>query len=820
MNNSNVVSETTSEAMTMYSFNDLVDEISNKKSAARKDKASWERLLSVAHELVDTPSDDENILTRQYWSLERVAIQGYRGVLNSEPLELAFDPRPGVTVLHGLNGAGKSSISDAIESALTGKTPSNTGTGGKAPLWDPIHLGRGASSASIEITLSAENSKLYLKCSLDEIGNVDTHTAELEDESGRRIVKLGDSWKQALSSHQPVFAYASLERRVQLSKDLATYFEGLLALGGSFSTLQETIAVRSSKANESFARWENEKNALMRHLGQIDAEKRPDTQIATLQAITAPNIDSDIDEWVTKFDLSEKGIVARSIRIDALEPLTALAEETRESIQIFETKRKEDNQELFVALETLHTEAKECAVQDEVCPVCRTPQTAWMATLEKTIIQAREIREVRNRVDAAVRSLYDASTGLVEDMIALGSDIPADHPHHHVCRSGGALISSLRQAVSTGGFMVQHSLLTAASELTTWLQADDTKNFMEEIVAQTDELKQWKIIRARATEQFVALWRQEQKPGAEAPLWTATTKRVDDLRSHLRKKRSITLEEKANERVKELLSDAELHLEKLTVLSTKASMELLDENGNQVELGMLSAGQRNAVLLAPLLASVDAGPFGFLVLDDPVHAFDELRIDRLAKSISRLATNRRVIVLTHDERLKEHLAARTDHCDMRLVERSSRDGSVAVSNTSHFWDQLLTDARNVLDFATGATGSTAEVTDTVRALCRLSLDNALRGFVIRNAVRQNRNVQCDLQKVDDAHRTDQRLRIAAQFCPGVQDQQNPVLLAIRDCADYFFDWNRAVHGNTPATNVSKEEIKAARKACKRLEKAN
>jgi len=71
-----------------------------------------------------------------------------------------------------------------------------------------------------------------------------------------------------------------------------------------------------------------------------------------------------------------------------------------------------------------------------------------------------------------------------------------------------------------------------------------------------------------------------------------------------------------------------------------------DVSGKPVALSMLSAGQRNALLLAPLLAVSRGGPFGFLVLDDPVHAFDQVRVDRLAQLIHDLAEDRRVIVLT------------------------------------------------------------------------------------------------------------------------------------------------------------------------------
>lgn len=277
----------------------------------------------------------------------------------------------------------------------------------------------------------------------------------------------------------------------------------------------------------------------------------------------------------------------------------------------------------------------------------------------------------------------------------------------------------------------------------------------------------------------------------------------------------MTLEGKAGSRIENLLSDAELHLKGISVLSSKASMELVDQNDNKVELGMLSAGQRNAVLLAPLLASVDAGPFGFLILDDPVHAFDELRIDRLAESLSRIADSRRVIVLTHDDRLKEYLAARTTDFDTRLVDRSSASGTVEVSDSSHFWRELLTDAGHIHDLALRETGSTKDVTDALRRLCRMSIDNALRTFTLRNAVVACRDAAEDLKILDTKNKTEERLHQAESFWHG-STWQNPVTRAFSDCAPHLTSWNRSVHGNPQMSDFSRDEIRDARKACQKL----
>ncbi|MEK8144114.1 hypothetical protein NKH18_26435 [Streptomyces sp. M10(2022)] len=151
------------------------------------------------------------------------------------------------------------------------------------------------------------------------------------------------------------------------------------------------------------------------------------------------------------------------------------------------------------------------------------------------------------------------------------------------------------------------------------------------------------------------IWEEENEEAKSAPLWEATRKCIGELEDRLRSGRTVRFEGKAGVQVERLLMDAGIVLESVSLKRTRAEVSVQGADGNRLELAMLSAGQRNAFLLAPLFATTGSGPFNFLILDDPVHSFDEIRVDRLAAVISDLAKARRVIVLTHDERLKEHL---------------------------------------------------------------------------------------------------------------------------------------------------------------------
>lgn len=70
-------------------------------------------------------------------------------------------------------------------------------------------------------------------------------------------------------------------------------------------------------------------------------------------------------------------------------------------------------------------------------------------------------------------------------------------------------------------------------------------------------------------------------------------------------------------------------------------------------LGVMSQGEINALALSIFLprATMTASPFRFLVIDDPVQAMDPAKVDGLAKVLNEVAKDRQVIVFTHDNRL-------------------------------------------------------------------------------------------------------------------------------------------------------------------------
>ena len=101
-------------------------------------------------------------------------------------------------------------------------------------------------------------------------------------------------------------------------------------------------------------------------------------------------------------------------------------------------------------------------------------------------------------------------------------------------------------------------------------------------------------------------------------------------------------------------------------------------------LGVMSQGELHSLALALFLprATMPDSPFRFLIIDDPVQSMDPVKVYGLAKVLAQVATDRQVIVFTHDDRLPA--AVRHLQLDARIlaVSRLARS-QVTVAGDKH-----------------------------------------------------------------------------------------------------------------------------------------
>jgi hypothetical protein len=210
-------------------------------------------------------------------------------------------------------------------------------------------------------------------------------------------------------------------------------------------------------------------------------------------------------------------------------------------------------------------------------------------------------------------------------------------------------------------------------------------------------------------------------------------------------------------------------------------------------LGVMSQGEVNALALAVFLprARLPASPFRFLVIDDPVQAMDPAKVDGLARVLDKAASDRQVIVFTHDNRLAQ--AVRDLRLPATVLQVTRRSGSaVEVRECLDPVQQALRDA--------GALAADSSVPPEVAArvvpgLCRTAVEAAFTEAVWRRQLREGRGHAEVEALLEEAVRL---TLLAALAIAGDSGRGADVLPRLnswgRSFADTYQALNRGAHG--------------------------
>ncbi len=149
---------------------------------------------------------------------------------------------------------------------------------------------------------------------------------------------------------------------------------------------------------------------------------------------------------------------------------------------------------------------------------------------------------------------------------------------------------------------------------------------------------------------------------SEAVGWIkAAEKALKKVTASLRAARWTPIETRALGLWKDLRlqSNVELQSVELSGSATRRHVDLsVDVDGAEAQaLAVASQGEISCLALSLFFprATLRANPFRFLVIDDPVQSMDPARVDGLARVFGSIATDRQLIVFTHDDRLPESL---------------------------------------------------------------------------------------------------------------------------------------------------------------------
>jgi recombinational DNA repair ATPase RecF len=690
--------------------------------------------------------------------LSRVSVRGFRGV--GPEVSLDLEPGPGLVLIVGRNGSGKSSVAEGLEALLTGESRRWVGRKQKAwrEGWRNLH----------HPELAVLRVDAVIEGSARPISLTRTWGAAAPIEAGElRVARGGETldferlgWREALTTFRPFLSYNELGGL--LDEGPTALFDQLQAiLGlGELSEAAELLRQARLSGKKVIDAAKNEMEELGRALAGI-ADPRA---ARAAELLAAKKVDLEALEGLVSGEAgaAEDGEI-RALRqiVSASLPAVEVVGRAVGRVEAAEQARRE------VADQAVESSARtadllEHAVRwaqseaTEDCPVCGAPgrlDAGWLsasrARIESLRLAASEVRRAdqeRRDAIAALRALVRPLPPEVTGEVAAGSGLPLEHL---------AAWSALANAEDS-------ALPARLTALTPLAQAE-----LSALVAWAEQRlatvqAAWRPVASRLAA-FVAQVREARAVAERTP---ALQKAEDWLKKALEAERAARFEPIAAhaQEIWALLrqeSNVDLSPPRLAGAATqrRVVLDVTIDGTAGVALGVMSQGELHALALSLFLPRLllDESPFRFLVLDDPVQAMDPHKVDGLARVLESCAKHRQVLVFTHDARLLDAITRLGVRA--RVLQVSRRPGSiVALDPLSDPVDQYLSDAVQVAH--NHEVLGEAVVRRIAPGFCRSALEAALLRRARRDLLRQG-TADAEVQRrVADARTTHELAALA------------------------------------------------------------
>ena len=587
--------------------------------------------------------------------LSGVRVRGFRGI--GPEVDLPLVSGPGLTVVTGRNGSGKSSFAEAAEFALTGNNTRWTKSLNEVwrQGWRNLHAPDDVSVAITLVRAGTAGATMIRRAWAE--GDDFAGGTWTEQRSGEEAAPFDQAkWRAALETYRPFLPYSelgkSLEGKPSELHDAVHSLLGLEAITDAQNRLAEhrkRLADVVAKPHDRRAKVRAELAASPDGRAQRAAEllgqDHPD-----LDALADLALGTDVGGGgtplllqVTELPLPSAADLARCLEeLDAaLAGVTAVATDGAQMCL-------RTSEVLRVALE-LH-EAK----GNKSCPVCGIGVldqrwfTATTKRAETLAAAAAALHDAGTRLDTATASarslcgqvptLLKEVDGLLhteaartawaewaqcsgsEDPIKLRADLPVLHAA--VLAAVDALKAAAQEQIDKRD-LVWRPMALALFE---WHSQAERALADQQVLADVTEAESWiRRTAARLRSERIAPFAKESQR-----IW-----------QRLRQQSNIDL--------------GTVHLESTGQDNRRVELDVSVDGKPNSALAVMSQGELHAMALALFLprAVVDESPFRFVVIDDPVQAMDPAKVDGLAQVLADVGLTRQVVVFTHDERLVE-----------------------------------------------------------------------------------------------------------------------------------------------------------------------
>jgi recombinational DNA repair ATPase RecF len=610
--------------------------------------------------------------------LREVSVEGFRGIGPMRTLELR--PGPGLTLVVGRNGSGKSSFAEGLEVLLTGDS---LRWKERAAVWREgwRNLHHPAASLAARFLVEGELGPCMVSRRWAPEASFEAADAgaQLHDKPKSDLESFG--WTAALRTHRPFLSYnelgSLLDEGPSKLYDALSSILGLEDLVLGLGALQEARRSRDKTQKDAT----DARGHLLHQLRGVEDERAQRVVAAiegkewdlavldeVLGGVASPGAgaaEADVLRTIAGLEPPDPALVAAAVT-----EMRGAAEAIRSARETAAARSRDTAALLESALRYHATHG------DGDCPVCGRKGAldgVWSKRQSEAVARlrdaAREADAVHLRAEAA-RHQWESLVPLKAPALtragevgldlgplveALGTWVKAGSISDlgvladHVESASGPLreaLVTLRDAARAELGRKEDAWRPVALEVAAWLKG------ARDAVRGASELKRLKSAEA---------WFKKAAAGIRDDRFAPIAEKAARIWEHLRQQ-----------------SHVELGRIQLTGEGTRRRVAL-DVTVDGVEgaaLGVMSQGELHSLALSLFVprATLPESPFRFIVIDDPVQSMDPARVDGLARVLENASADRQVVVFTHDDRLPE--AVRRLDIAAEIIEVTRRDASV------------------------------------------------------------------------------------------------------------------------------------------------
>lgn len=653
--------------------------------------------------------------------LRRISVEGFRGIGPRATLDIT--PGPGLTLVTGRNGSGKSSFAEAVELAMTGD---NKRWSAKVAVWKDgwrnLHSTESPPAIAVELVVDGAPGVTTVTRSWERGAKLDQAIGGVQAHGRRRTTLDELGWGPALRTYRPFLSYSELGGLIEGSQaDLSDAIQRILSLD-QLVDADNTLAAELADRQKLVKQAADQVPAARASVADVDGTKA----VAARAALAARPVDLTALDQLASWDPADDPEVGPEREIErvtappndvvsvAMDQLAAAhAAVARLSGGPAETARTLAS---LLRQALTHVEAHD----DQHCPVCGAA-----VPLEWRTRTREQIERLDGDAEAAERAQWDR-TAAQRSAVELLPPAPAalagpretgqaaDEADRYGLRDIARLWQAGRQALGDPDPRVV--IETAPVVLDQLRRAVDTAR-----AAAAEALRRrqaaWAPV-ARQLRVFAEAERHGRQAAVDATVLKAAQKWLRQATHDIRNSRLAPIQKQAVAIWAQLRHQSSIDLGAITLTGAKTSRRLaIDVSVDGVAgaaLGVMSQGELHALSLALFLprATAAASPFRFLVIDDPVQSMDPAKVDGLARVLAETALTRQVVVFTHDDRLAESVRRLQLDGTVLEVVRGERSG-VQVRRVGDPVDAYLDDAR--------AIARTEEMSASARALVAVTL---------------------------------------------------------------------------------------------------